>query len=106
MLFRKITAVDEVADRLYGKEPWSPPIVETRGGVAHLLCWELHDRDHSWWAWISWVQSTGDPVRHRHHVVAVPASSVRPIEPPAAYEHVPRRVFGADGRIRPWTLRQ
>ena len=49
------------------------------------------------------VQSTGDPVRHRHHVVSVRADAVRRLENPAAYARVPGRVLGSDGRIRPWT---
>ena len=72
-------------------------------GVAHLLCWERHERDGSWHAWVSWVQSTGDPVRHRHHVVSVRADTVRRLEDPDAYARVPRRVLGRDGQIRPWT---
>ena len=48
------------------------------------------------------IQSTGDPVRHRHHVVSVRAESVRRLERPAAYTNVPRRTRGRDGRIRPW----
>src|SRR5690348_16547657 len=48
--------------KLYDREPWSPPIVELAGGgVGHLLCWEQHERDGSWHAWVSWVQSTGHP---------------------------------------------
>jgi hypothetical protein len=82
----------------------SPPIVELTGGpVGHLLCWERHERDGSWHAWISWVHSTGDPVRHRHMIVCVRAGALRPIEDPAAYTDVPRRVLGNDGRIRRWT---
>ena len=51
-------------DELLDGRPWSPPIVELAGdGVAHLLCWEQHERDGSWYAWVSWIQSTGDPVR-------------------------------------------
>jgi hypothetical protein len=89
---------------LYGREPWSPPIVELAGdGIGHLLCWEQHERDGSWYAWVSWVQSTGDPVRHRHHVVSVRADAVRRLENPASYEAVPRRTLGIDGQIRPWT---
>ena len=49
------------------------------------------------------IQSTGDPVRHRHHVVSVRAGAVRPLENPGAYARVPRRVLGRDGRILPWT---
>jgi len=91
-------------DGLYGREPWSPPIVELTGdGVGHLLCWEQHERDGSWHAWVSWVQSTGNPVRHRHHVVSVRADAVRRVENPGAYARVPRRVLGSDGQIRPWT---
>ncbi len=91
-------------DDLLGRRPWSPPIVELTGnGVAHLLAWEQHERDGSWHAWVSWVQSTGDPVRHRHHVVSVRAGAVRRLEDPDAYARVPRRVLGRDGQIRPWT---
>ncbi len=90
-------------DELLGRRPWSPPIVELTGnGVAHLLCWEQHERDGSWHAWVSWVQSTGDPVRHRHHVVSVRAGTVRRLEDPDAYARVRRRVLGRDGQIRPW----
>jgi hypothetical protein len=88
----------------YGRRPASPPIVELTGGpVGHLLCWERHERDGSWHAWISWVHSTGDPVRHRHMIVCVRAGALRPIEDPEAYTDVPRRVLGNDGRIRRWT---
>ncbi len=94
----------EPDDRWLGREPWSPPIVQLAGnGIGHLLCWELHERDRSWYAWVSWVQSTGDPVRHRHHVVSVRAQTVQPLENPDAYARVPRRVLGRDGQIGPWT---
>ena len=49
------------------------------------------------------VQSTRDPVEHRHHVVSVRAEAVRRLENPAAYSRVPRRVVASDGRIRRWT---
>jgi hypothetical protein len=49
------------------------------------------------------VQSTGDPVRHRHHVVNVRADSLRSLENPEAYKNVPHRTLGRDGHIRPWT---
>ena len=68
-----------------------------------MLCWEQHERDGSWHAWVYRVQSTEDPVRHRHHVVSVRANEVTRLENPGAYEAVPRRTFGSDGRIRPWT---
>ena len=48
-------------------------------------------------------KSTGNPVRHRHHVVSVRADGIRRLENPEAYKGVPRRTLGRDGRIRPWT---
>jgi hypothetical protein len=73
--------------------PWAPPLVEMTGGITgHLLAWERHERDGSWWAWVSWVQESGD--RRLHKVVQVRAGSVRPLEPPEAYREVPRRVLG------------
>jgi hypothetical protein len=95
--------VDQRDGGLYARKPPCPPIVELGGGVVgHLLCWELHERDGSWHAWVSWVQSTGNPVRHRHTIACVRAGTLQPIETPAAYKHVPRRVLGRDGLIRPW----
>ncbi len=36
--------------------PWAPPLVTLANGtIAHLLAWEMHERDGSWQAWISWV---------------------------------------------------
>jgi hypothetical protein len=82
--------------------PWCPPIVEMSGGVVgHLLAWELHERDGSWHAWVSWVQQAGG--RHVHKVVDVRAGSLRPLEHPDAYSAVPRRIRGHDGLIRPWS---
>lgn len=82
--------------------PWCPPIVEMSGGmVGHLLAWEMHERDGSWHAWVSWVQQSGG--RHVHKVVDVRAGSLRPLEHPDAYSSVPRRVRGSDGLIRPWS---
>jgi hypothetical protein len=73
-----------------------PPLVEMTGGiVGHLLAWERHERDGSWWAWVSWVQESGG--RSYHKVVQVRAGSLRPLEPPEAYKDVPRRVAGRDG---------
>jgi hypothetical protein len=90
-------------DWLHSHRPWSPPIVQLAGdGVAHLPGWEKHEWDGSWYAWVSWVQSTGDPVRHRHHVVSVRAETVRRLENPEAYARVPRRILGTDGQIQPW----
>ena len=45
------------------------------GTIAHLLAWEMHERDGSWQAWISWVQRqcpravavSGDPETPPHH---------------------------------------
>jgi hypothetical protein len=72
----------------------------TGGIVGHLLAWERHERDGSWWAWVSWVQESGG--RHDHKLVQVRAGSLRPLEPPAAYKAVPRRVLDRDGRSRPY----
>jgi hypothetical protein len=74
----------------------------TGGGIGHLLCWERRKRDRTWYAWVG-VQSTGDPVRYRHHVVNMRADGIRRLESPEAYQNVPRRTLGRDGRIRPWT---
>jgi hypothetical protein len=83
----------------WDKTPWAPPLVELAGGMTgHLLAWERHERDGSWWAWVSWVHQAGD--RRDHKVVLVRAGSLRPLEPPEAYQAVPRRVRGHDGRIR------
>ena len=85
-----------------GRAPWAPPLVEMSGGtVGHLLAWEKIEGDRSWWAWVSWVQETGG--RHVHKVVQVQAASLRPLEPPGAYEAVPRRVLGLDGQLREWS---
>jgi hypothetical protein len=67
--------------------------------VAYLLCWERHERDGSWHAWVTWIRTqAGRPYRH---VVSVRAASVRPLELPDAYRQVPRWVRGNDGVIRP-----
>ena len=80
--------------------PWAPPLVEMATGmVGHLLAWERHERDGSWWAWVSWVQESSDRLNHK--VVQVRAGSLRPLEPPGAYKDVPRRVLGQDGHSRP-----
>ena len=82
-----------------GRAPWAPPLVEMSiGVVGHLLAWERQEVDGSWWAWVSWVQESGG--RHHHKVVHVRAASLRPLEEPAAYEAVPRRVRCLDGQIR------
>jgi hypothetical protein len=44
--------------------------------LAILLASERHERDGSWWAWVSWVQKTGD----RHKVVDVSAGGLRPLD--------------------------
>ncbi len=69
----------------------------------HLLEWRLHERGGEWRAWVSWIQTTGDPPRHRHKVVEVGAGSLAPTEAPEAYADVPRRVLGNDAKIRQWT---
>jgi hypothetical protein len=47
---------------------------------------------------VSWGHDAGR--RREHKVVLVRAESLRPLEPPEAYQAVPRRVLGHDGRIR------
>jgi hypothetical protein len=38
----------------WDKTPWAPPLVELADGMAgHLLASERHERDGSWWAWVS-----------------------------------------------------
>jgi hypothetical protein len=66
------------------------------GQVGHLLEWRQHERNGSWHAWVSWVQTTGDPPRHRHKVVEVWAAGLAPLEEPGAYRDVPRRVLSRD----------
>jgi hypothetical protein len=74
--------------------------VELTGGITgHLLAWEQHERDGSWWAWVSWVQEADG--RRLHKVVQVRADSLRPLEPPEAYKDVPRRVPAATGTAAP-----
>jgi hypothetical protein len=76
----------------WDKTPWAPPLVELAGAIAgHLLAWERHERDGSWWAWVSWVHESGG--RRDHKVVLVRIGSLRPLEP-EAYKAVPRRVRG------------
>ena len=82
--------------------PRAPPIVDLGDGiVAHLLAWELMERDGSWNAWVSWVQLAGD--RPVHKIVTVGATRLRPLEEPERYSRVPRRVRGNDGLIRQWS---
>src|SRR5262249_61911080 len=82
-----------------GKPPRAPPLVELSiGVVAHLLAWEKVEADGRWWAWVSWVQESGG--RHVHKVVQVPASGLRPLEAPEAYQQVPRR-GGRPAREKP-----
>jgi hypothetical protein len=71
----------------------------TGGIVGHLLAWEWHERDGSWWAWVSWVQESDD--RRVHKVVQVRAGSRRPLEPPEAYKDVPRQGYGREGPPAP-----
>jgi hypothetical protein len=81
-----------------GQPPWCPPLVELADGtIGHLLCWEQHERDGSWWAWVSWVRASGS--RPVHKIVSVRADSLAPIEAPDAYLDVPRRLRRADGSI-------
>ena len=47
-------------------QPPSPPIVHVGDEImAYLLAWERHERDGSWWAWVTWIRTQGDrPFRH------------------------------------------
>jgi hypothetical protein len=82
--------------------PHAPPIVRLDDTtIGHLLGWELTEIDGTWHAWVSWVQDAGG--RPLHKVVQVRAATLQPLEPPDAYEAVPRRVRGRDGVIRPWS---
>lgn len=85
-------------------EPWSPPLVvlDRREPItALLLGWEFHEHSGEWHAWVMWIRDRrGESYRH---IVAVPASGVRAVEPGEAYAQVPRRVRGRDGQVRPWT---
>src|SRR5512133_786839 len=79
------------------QRPWAPPLVVLAGGVAgHLLAWERHERDGSWWAWVSWIHQAGS--RTDHKVVLVRADSLRPLEPPEAYKAVPAGCVASMGR--------
>jgi hypothetical protein len=84
--------------------PYSPPLVQVSDEiVAYLLCWEQHERDGSWYAWVTWIRAQAG--RPRRHVVSVQAAYVHPLELPDVYRQVPRRVLGNDGTIRPWTAK-
>src|SRR6266567_8474976 len=64
----------------WGKTPWAPPLVELAGGMAgHLLAWERHERNGSWWAWVSWVHEAGG--RRDHKVVLVKTSRRKKPDP-------------------------
>jgi hypothetical protein len=82
--------------------PWAPPIVRLNDSViGHLLAWEYMEVDGSWWAWVSWIQQNGG--RPLHKLVSVRAAALQPVDDPASYQAVPRRVRGRDGVIRPWS---
>jgi hypothetical protein len=96
-----VAAVEELlADRQRVQGPDHSDTLSTRARLASLLCWERHERDGSWWAWVSWIQQTSDCAVHK--VVCVAAESLTPLETPDANRQVPRRIFGDEGRIRPW----
>ncbi len=56
--------------------------------VGRLLAWERVEADGAWWAWVSWVQESATRVHHK--AVQVRADSLRQLEPPEAYQGVPR----------------
>ena len=62
---------------------------------------EMHERDGSWQAWVSWIQQAGG--RAIHKIVTVGAAQLQSLEEPENYARVPRRVRGRDGVIRPWS---
>jgi hypothetical protein len=62
-----------------------------RGMVKVVDGVSSHERDGSWWAWVSWILESGS--RHNHELVLVRADSLRPLEPPEAYKAVPLRVL-------------
>jgi hypothetical protein len=48
-------------------KPWCPPLVQmATGNIGHLLEWRQRERDSQWHAWVSWIQTTGNPPRHHH----------------------------------------
>jgi hypothetical protein len=76
-------------------------LVEMSGGqVGHLLEWR-RATDHGT-PGLAGCRRPAIRPRHRHKVVEVRAASLVPLEEPGAYQDVLRRVFGNDGRIRPW----
>jgi hypothetical protein len=85
-------------------EPTSPPIVLLPADdpvVCYLLAWEMHERDGSWWAYVTWPRvRNGQSYRH---VTSVRAERLEPLESAEVYAQVPRRVLGRDGEIRPWS---
>jgi hypothetical protein len=88
--------------RVPSDPPWAPAIVRLNdAAVAHLLAWELMELDGSCWAWVSWIQQNGG--RPLHKIVNVRAAVLQPLDDPASYEKVPRRVRGRDGMIRAWS---
>jgi hypothetical protein len=85
-------------------EPPSPPIVLLPADdpvICYLLTWEMHERDGSWWAYVTWPRErNGQPYKH---VTNVRADRLRPLEPAEAYRDVPRRILGRNGQLRPWS---
>lgn len=84
----------------------SRPMSSGGVGIASgpsVICWccEPHECDDSWWARVSWILQTSG--RAVHKIVCIPAESLTPLETPDTYRRVPRRIFGNDGRIRPWS---
>jgi hypothetical protein len=93
-IFRKV--IHNYSGQLEGIQ--APRPAELAGGIAgHLLAWERHERDRSWWAWVPRVYEAGS--RRNHKVVLVRADSLRPLEPPEAYTAVTR------GCLPRWQIR-
>ena len=58
-------------------EPRCPPIVQVGDEiVAYLLCWEQHEPDGSWHAWVTWIRYRAE-VPFRHVVAVEPATCAR-----------------------------
>jgi hypothetical protein len=69
-----------------------------RGMVKVVDGVSSHERDGSWWAWVSWILESGS--RHNHELVLVRADSLRPLEPPEAYKLCRGGYLGHDGQVR------
>jgi hypothetical protein len=83
-----------------------PPLVQLGAGrdmqPAYLLAWVWQERTRDWLAIVSYPRVAGEPPAAHRVLTEVRGSSIRPLEPPAAYADVPRLQLGADGAVGPW----